>query len=191
MKKIKYTITFHSYWHCGSGLAAGADVDALVIKDKNGLPYIPGKTIKGLVREALDEILSTKGEKEMDDTYLKTFGYLDEETVEEKKDEKFIKSDTFFSNATMIDKDSIVGKQLQRFLFNSISQTAIGEDGTAKKLSLRKMQVVVPCKLQGEIIDVPDDMADNLLNALRFIKNLGVNRNRGLGRCTIEGKEVS
>ena len=54
--KIKYKIEFHTDWHCGSGLAAGADVDALVVKDKNGMPFIPGKTIKGLVREAVEEI---------------------------------------------------------------------------------------------------------------------------------------
>ncbi len=34
---INYTITFYSPWHCGSGLSAGADVDALVVKDENGI----------------------------------------------------------------------------------------------------------------------------------------------------------
>ena len=45
---IDYTICFFSPWHCGSGTSAGADVDELVVKDKNGMPYIPGKTLKGL-----------------------------------------------------------------------------------------------------------------------------------------------
>lgn len=54
---IHYSIKFHTDWHCGSGLAAGADVDALVVKDKNRLPFIPGKTIKGLVREAMCDII--------------------------------------------------------------------------------------------------------------------------------------
>lgn len=43
MMDIKYSIQFHTDWHCGSGLAAGADVDALVVKDKDGLPFVPGK----------------------------------------------------------------------------------------------------------------------------------------------------
>ena len=51
---IDYTICFFSPWHCGSGTSAGADVDELVVKDKNGMPYIPGKTLKGLIREAVD-----------------------------------------------------------------------------------------------------------------------------------------
>ena len=50
MQTLTYQIQFHSYWHCGSGLAAGAGVDALVVKDANGLPFVPGKTIKGLLR---------------------------------------------------------------------------------------------------------------------------------------------
>ena len=33
MKNLKYSIQFYTNWHCGSGQAAGADVDALVVKD--------------------------------------------------------------------------------------------------------------------------------------------------------------
>ena len=53
---ITYTIEFFSYWHCGSGLSAGADVDSLVIKDAKGMPFVPGKTIKGLIREAAETL---------------------------------------------------------------------------------------------------------------------------------------
>ena len=60
MRTIKYEIEFFSNWHCGSGLAAGADVDALVIKDNNGLPYVPGRTLKGLLREAATILFADK-----------------------------------------------------------------------------------------------------------------------------------
>lgn len=191
MKTIEYTITFHSYWHCGSGLAAGADVDALVIKDSNGLPYIPGKTIKGLVREAFDEIQVLRNEEEMGDKYLSLFGYLDDNTEEQKKDVVMKKSTVFFTNASLVESEDIIENRLQRFLYKSISQTAIDKDGIAKRHSLRKMQVVVPCTLKGEIVDVPDELEKDLLDALRFIKGIGVNRSRGLGRCTINGKEAT
>jgi CRISPR/Cas system CMR subunit Cmr4 (Cas7 group RAMP superfamily) len=62
-KTIEYQIEFFSEWHCGSGLAAGADVDALVVKDKDDLPFVPGKTIKGLIREAAD-VLTLFGEQQ-------------------------------------------------------------------------------------------------------------------------------
>ena len=54
---ITYTIELFSYWHCGSGLSAGADVDSLVIKDAKGMPFVPGKTIKGLIREAAETLI--------------------------------------------------------------------------------------------------------------------------------------
>lgn len=189
MKTLKYNIEFHTYWHCGSGLAAGADVDALVIKDKNNMPYIPGKTIKGLIREAVDEIIGVRPNCFNEDDYLKVFGYLDD-GGSEKKDEEMKKSDSFFTNANLVEYKEIVKDKLQRFLFTSISNTAIDPEGVAKEHSLRKIEVVVPCKLSGEIINVPDSMVKILSDAAKFIKNLGANRNRGLGRCTIIVKEA-
>lgn len=185
---IKYTIDFHTYWHCGSGLAKGADVDALVIKDKNGLPYIPGKTIKGLVREAIDDIISYAGVEYKEEDYLKMFGYIDSETNEDKKDIEGKISEAFFSNATLAEAEDICNNGLQRYMFDSLSNTAI-KDGTAQKHSLRKMEVVVPCQLEGEILDAPASIKPLLIDALRYIKCIGSSRNRGLGRCTIKEKE--
>ena len=75
MKTIKYTIRFFSQWHCGSGTSAGADVDELVVKDKNGMPYIPGKTLKGLIREAVEDYVafSSRGD-ELGSLVAETFG---------------------------------------------------------------------------------------------------------------------
>lgn len=193
MKVIEYTIKFHSYWHCGSGLAAGADVDSLVIRDKDGLPFIPGKTMKGLIREAVDEILTICGKSFAynEEDYLKLFGYVDDETEENKKDVEMKKSESFFANAEVTDAEAIKRNNLQRFMYSSISSTAIDENGVAVAHSLRKTQVVVPCTLKGRIYEVPEGMVEHVLNALRFIKNMGSNRNRGLGRCTLDGKEVN
>jgi hypothetical protein len=48
------------------------------------------------------------------------------------------------------------------------------------------MEVCVPCELEGEILDVPDGFQEIMEKGLKFIKRLGQNRNRGLGRCSIE-----
>lgn len=198
---INYKITLHSYWHCGSGLAAGAQADSLVIKDKNGLPYIPGKTIKGLIRDAVDELLSFDGITEPDEAYQKVFGYFgDDKKDNDKKDENekekekvAIKSEAFFSNATLNETESkaITEHNLQQFMFKNIASTSIEENGIAKDHSLRTTQVTVPCTLEGEIIDVPDGMKETIENAMKFIKQLGSGRTRGLGRCTFELKERS
>ena len=47
------------------------------------------------------------------------------------------------------------------------------------------MEVVVPCILYGDILNVPEAIEAEMKNALKYIKRLGQNRNRGLGRCTI------
>jgi CRISPR/Cas system CSM-associated protein Csm3 (group 7 of RAMP superfamily) len=176
MATLKYKIQFFSDWHCGSGLAAGADVDALVIKDDEGFPFIPGKTIKGLVREAIETIGSA------DENQIKnSFGFFKDDK------EEMVKGQMFFENAEL-DKNlkaTIDNQKTTKFLYRSISSTAIEENGIAKDNSLRRVEVVVPCELEGKIYDVPDTIQDELIKALKFIKRMGVSRNRGLGRCQI------
>lgn len=175
---IKYKITFHTYWHCGSGLASGADADLLVIKDKDGLPYVPGKTIKGLVREAVDLLYPDK--KEAAD-YQSVFGISGD-------NEKSIRSSSFFKNATLSDSERnfIVQKGNMRHLYQTISSTAITDEGVADDKTLRKIEVCIPCDLEGEIIDVPENIFGAIIGGLKYIKRLGAWRNRGLGRCTFD-----
>lgn len=182
MKQIKYKISFFSDWHCGSGLAAGADADALVVKDENELPFIPGKTIKGLVREAVEEIAGFSNDlQSMEDVIVDAFGYFDEENGVNRK------GSLCFTNAELScdEAQTILDKGLKEYLFHSISSTAIGDDGVAKAHSLRKIEVTVPCNLYGEIKNIPDELYGEIGKALFFIKRLGKKRNRGLGRCSI------
>lgn len=192
MKTIEYTLNFFSDWHCGSGLAAGADVDVLVIKDKDKLPYIPGKTLKGLIREAVVDILYFSCDK-LDssvakgkwDAFLKTFGYVGENGKVEK-------GSCFFENATIANEitNKIIIYNAQKYLYRVQASTAIDENGVADGHSLRMIETVIPCELKGCIFDVQDDIYDDMKRALGMIKRVGMNRNRGLGRCQFNIKEV-
>lgn len=158
-------------------------MDALVIKDRNDLPYIPGKTVKGLIKEAVDELkalASSEKKFEPDADYLATFGYFDDKDRKEK-------SEAFFSNAEIPENEAekIVEGKLQRFMYDSLSHTAIETNGVARAHSLRKVQVTVPCDLMGQILNVPEGMVEILEKGMKYTKCLGLNRNRGLGRCTI------
>lgn len=178
---IKYDIEFFSDWHCGAGLSAGVDTDLLVIKDKNGLPFIPGKTLKGLIREALEDLSRFSG-KSTD--ILKLLGNEADYT---RDGETATMGCCFFKNAELepVLQEKIILNKLQAHLYHSIAFTAIAPDGTAAKQTLRKMQVTVPCTLKGEILDVPESDYFVFCNALQYIRRLGQNRNRGLGRCSI------
>ena len=169
MKDIQYQLTFYSDWHCSSGLSAGGNVDMLVVKDAQGLPYVPGRTIKGLVRESYETLFQPSSLFGAEGA-----GHTDSKDIT-----------VFFSNAELSQHEQTVinTTHTSEFLFRSLSNTAIDECGITKKGSLRKIEVAVPCTLQGSIINVPDEEVENIKNALNYVKRLGLGRSRGLGRC--------
>ena len=172
--KIEYKIKFLDYWHISSGKSGGALYDALVLKDENKLPFIPGRTIKGLVRDNAFQL-----------------GYLDEK-------EKFIDLDLkkclgdeldagecYFSNLYLNENEqnSIISNGLQEFLYERLTFTAL-KNRVAKDDSLREFEVVVPIELEG-YIEVCEDCEEKIKRLLKMIKRLGIDRRRGLGRCEI------
>jgi hypothetical protein len=195
---LKYQLKFYDYWHISSGLSAGARLDGTVIKDDNGLPYVAGKIIKGLTRE-MAELLD-------DCTFVNScFGGSTNDgkngrPLDKCYDEnaKNIQGVCYFSNA-VLDKetvDQIKTNDLQENLYDIISSTKIGSEDKFKDgkqiekkdiavdNSLREIEVVVPLTLIGEIRDIPNqDCFDKMTQALKMIKRMGLNRNRGLGRC--------
>jgi CRISPR/Cas system CSM-associated protein Csm3 (group 7 of RAMP superfamily) len=180
MNSIKYKVEFFTYWHIGSGTTGGTYADNLVLKDSNKLPYIPGRTLKGLFREASEEIarlnksLISSGEVE------KLFGKRKGNGMEDE-------SCAFFKDA-VISKglaEKIIASNQQESLYQVISSTKLDLDGLADDGSLRQLEVSVPLSLFGTI-ELFDEVDDRLLmHSAAWIKSLGLNRNRGLGRCKI------
>lgn len=208
---IKYTIEFFSYWHCGSGLSAGADVDLLTIKDEHYLPYVPGKTLKGLIREAAENLSSFNPEEyASSDELCIVFGKTPNDKYTQGSADNTVGC-AFFSNAELPDIDKAtfgrlyeeykakidkqndetkkridIWKIVSSYLYERINSTAIDEKGIAKEHSLRRIEVALPCVLTGTILNLPDNnvkIQHTLKDSLKFIKRLGENRNRGLGRC--------
>ena len=156
---LKYEIKFLDYWHLSSGLSAGAKLDSSVTKDEDNIPYASGKTIKGLTREIAEE-----------------FG-----------DIEFLHQ-CYFANATLDEAThkEIATNRLQDNLYDVIASTQI-KDGIAVDDSLREIEVVIPMTLEGEILDILSKEDFNRLEkSLKLIKRMGLNRNRGLGRCIVE-----
>lgn len=46
----------NSDWHIGSGAGRPGDVDRLVLRDRNDLPYVPAKTLTGIWRDACEQV---------------------------------------------------------------------------------------------------------------------------------------
>jgi CRISPR/Cas system CSM-associated protein Csm3 (group 7 of RAMP superfamily) len=167
---MTYKLTFHDYWHLSSGLSGGAKLDSSVVKDTDKLPYVPGKTIKGLVRDCA--MLATDH-----DWIRECFG-----------DEGNMQGIVYFSNAELMTqtKKEIVGNQLQDELYDTLSSTAISDKGIAIDGSLREIEVVIPLVLYGKIENCPEYAKTRMIKALKNVKRMGLNRHRGLGRCSFE-----
>ncbi|MBI5757696.1 MAG: hypothetical protein HZA46_04180, partial [Planctomycetales bacterium] len=45
-----------SDWHVGSGTGRPGSVDRLVLRDADGLPYVPAKTLTGMWRDAAERL---------------------------------------------------------------------------------------------------------------------------------------
>ncbi|MBP5435431.1 CRISPR-associated protein [bacterium] len=181
MTTINYKIEFFTDWNCSSGLTGNADIDIAALKDNDGFPYVPGKTVKGLLRDAA-KILGISSEK-------KIFGSEkaeDKEKIDENK-----QGTAFFSNAEL---DENVRKALKNdnekkaCLFREIASTKIEQKtGVAQDKSLRKIEVVIPLTLFGTIeCEEGDDT--QIRDCMKFIKRLGMERSRGLGRCKMSVK---
>jgi len=204
--KMIYKIEMLSDWHCGTGLTEGADIDLICIKDDNGLPIIPGKTLKGLLKEAAMYYKNYTEDKEWEEFLNKGFGMQtknekDQQDNQDAGDDRDANQSEqgkfYFSNATLSKNvaDKLIEKEQEKnkisTLYRYISSTAIDNKGIAKEHSLRKIEVVVPLTLFAEIDGIENNSeADKLENCFKLVKRLGSNRNRGLGRCILSKLEV-
>jgi len=88
-------------------------------------------------------------------------------------------------------KNEIKNNNLQDNLYDVIASTKIGDNSIAVDNSLREIEVVIPLELEGKIFDIQEEYFDDLKKALNIIKRMGLNRNRGLGRCCFEVEECN
>lgn len=178
-------IQIHNYWHAGSGKGRGADVDAVVLKSDAGLPYLPGRTVKGLLREGLQTC---------EDAGLVKTGRTDAlfgTAAKEGKPDSSKSGLLFFGNAELPETawlSSSAGAPLQKALFTTLASTKIDENGIALDKTLRSIEVVVPVTLVAPI-EGPDQDShwfEDISKACHLVRAIGSHRTRGLGRCTCE-----
>jgi len=188
------TIKTISYTLIGSGEGT-ALVDADIVFDETGLPYIPSRRIKGLLRKSAMEVCDIKGigryyvdsifgtgneegEVSIDNFYL--YNYKD---LKEALENYFL----FKGRKFYLTKEAIVEHYTELR-----ERTAIDKDGIAKKGSLRVCRVLRPN------IEFCGHINDSLLNksereilsyAIMNLRRIGMQMNRGYGKIEISIKE--
>ena len=175
MAEIQYRIEFFSPWHCGSGMNGGNDADYVPILDRDELPFVPGRTVKGLFREAAEALFD-------DEFVTRVFGFKDPRDTE-----RDYAGCAVWSNAELPSgvKDAILkGKHTDRLRINRYF-IRIDDRGQTADQSLRRGEFIVPMTLTGTIGGIDPDDADRLRECMGFIKRIGLQRSRGFGSCRI------
>jgi CRISPR/Cas system CSM-associated protein Csm3 (group 7 of RAMP superfamily) len=205
VQSLVFTLEFEllSYWHIGSGLEGGAYADALALKAANGLPYIPGKSIKGLLREAFHQAqdnnwLTNTSELQLLAILFGSEGQAGQETQGLLQ----------VSSATLSDCEQqffATNPATKASLFSVVSSTAIDQiTGVAKETSLRSMEVAVPMTMQARVSinrqhphfakleSLLTSTFDTwLTQVVTLITNLGAKRNRGLGQVIVTSTAIT
>lgn len=196
MKALELQVHLHSYWHAGTGRGDGKRADAVVATNRVGLPYLPGRTLKGLLRFAT-ATASTIGVVR-DETASLWFGTELAGRVDRAAD---LEGERRYatraarlrvSSATLGEAwdawASSAGQRERSMLFETLSATAIDSTrGVAVDRTLRTIEVAVPMTLTARITG-PDEGSwlTELPMVLPLIRSLGSGRTRGLGRVTVE-----
>ncbi len=187
-------IRLQNYWHAGTGRGLGAAVDAAAYRDADDLPALPGRHLKGLLRDALEQAQAWGWPGHADGILLHSlFGQRTESVNAGQIPASGLLrvSDARLPEALC----AWLGQEAQRSqraaLFRVLQSTAVDDrTGSAKDHSLRGIEVVVPLDLQARIEPLPGatppaDWIERLREVLPLVPAVGGHRTRGLGRALL------
>lgn len=204
MLKLQIIIELKSALLLGSGTGHGAFIDTDIIYDNNGIPYFPGRRLKGLLRESADEV------REML-TQATLAGFISSDvnsvfgtglnssaiTVSNLELEGYRESQAVLQTARNAYPHLVNQNTVLHSLTGIRQQTAVNEKGIAKPNSLRTIRVMkpksslkengstIPRRFVGEI-GIRDESSIRLLAlSCSNLRQAGSKRNRGLGSITV------
>lgn len=191
MLRTTMILNMQGYWAVGSGKGGGNEVDSRIDRDSDGLPYVPGKMLKGLIKDACFRLKETGNSNYEFVSGL--FGGTEKSDGLNRTDTKSGKiyiSDARLSDALRVAllKDDAARNNLTRNVYS----TAIDDKtGTADEGSLRGYEVAVPMKLYAIMeCDCKKEEFDCIkFAAEKLVYAVGAHKSRGLGEVLIEFKD--
>jgi hypothetical protein len=193
------------YWHPGTGRGDGVGADAVVNADADGLPILPGRTIKGLLRQAAELAANAGVTYWSASTITEAFGTgigdAAGDRVQSLEESRFLTEGGRLRVAsarlgkTLADRNawasaarSEEGPDLLAAMRTTLASTAL-TDGLVSHGSLRSIEAWLPVTLYAELEwanaqHAPPWAALDEASQL-FVRSVGSGRNRGLGRCQV------
>lgn len=205
MSKYQLKITLKSDICPGSGYAFAGLIDSDVCFDDHGIPYIPGRRLKGCFKESADML---KENGLFKDSYLKEiFGKTGDD-----KSGSLLVSNAYIEGYECLCRDlekirtnkqtsemPVITRQQMLEQFTSIKAQTKMEDGVALDDTLRYTRTVNRYSpLNGDEItfiaeiSLDDRYKDDFEKTVKATRHIGMDRNRGLGSvvCKIDDMVV-
>jgi CRISPR/Cas system CSM-associated protein Csm3 (group 7 of RAMP superfamily) len=168
-----------SEWIVAGGHQGFSGADNAPMRDASGLPYLPARSLRGLLRWAC---------KQVDNTL--ELGVVPDLFGEAGCTGKLRLGDAHLPRKlqeALQGAESAKRAELKEDFYTDVSRTRIDpQTGSAEDRSLRTMQVGIPGLVFVAPLEVPDMAALRLVAyATGLVRRLGANRYRGLGRCRV------
>jgi CRISPR/Cas system CSM-associated protein Csm3 (group 7 of RAMP superfamily) len=193
MLKTTIILRMQGYWAVGSGKGGGNEVDSRIDRDSDGLPYVPGKMLKGLIKDAC---LRLKNAGNSDFDFVDNiFGSSDENSNLNRtatKSGKIYISDAQLSSSLSAALAMPKNRSAKDNLTRNLYSTAINDETlTADDKSLRGYEVAVPMDLYATLeCDCDTSTFDYIkMAASKLVCAIGSHKSRGLGEVVIEFKD--
>jgi CRISPR-associated protein Csm3 len=194
IKKVTGTITLETGLHIG-GSKSSLDIgglDSPVIKTPQGVPYIPGSSLKGKIRSLLGIKEGSVDVKYDSPTLIKMFGTSEKgkETISRLIFRDAVLDESDFKKV-FTDNDAILDTEYTEAKYEN---TIDRKSGTTKKGGLRQIErVPAGAKFKFEIVvnifdeDANDPIIDKLKEGIELLKDnyLGGSGSRGYGKVNI------
>ncbi len=196
---MKLKIQLLSDMNIATGEGRAGNIDSDVYFDQYGLPFIPAKRIKGILRDTaifVNNLLNKLNKNKLNINYLfgesgkKPSNLIISNAMIENYEEnveylKYILNKKSSDNERLISIENII----DYFTIIRIN-TAINEKGSAKDRSLRTIRVLRKDIVFESEIYIPENTIDLFAIVVETVEYMGSNKTNGLGRvkCWLEDK---
>ena len=191
--KLHIKINFLSDYMISSGMGDGSLSDSMLVRDSNGIIYIPGRAVKGALREGAT-FLNKLNRSDIKAASLYFFGSKD---VEDENKSSNKQGHTSVSSANLPKDIYCALLNLDTYRKDVVSdltcqrvQTAL-ENGQVKSHSLRTIECgVMGTVFESELsVDCPQELneftLDYFSSVCAAVKSMGGGRSRGFGTCVL------
>jgi CRISPR-associated protein Csx10 len=188
---MRLRVEFVSDWHIGSGGFGVEGTDRGVVRDHHGFPYVPAKTLTGVLRDSMETVVVGLGGgwDSWVDVLFGSQPSLTRGSVDAAPRPAAVSIRPAFMSDSV--KAALSTDEERSRLTHVKAGVAIDDKtGTARERHLNFIEVARPVELVAHVeIDVDIASRPTVVALLRaacaFTESIGGRRRKGLGRCVI------